>query len=556
MKFSISILTSEEKPQQRFEGRLLLLLTADAEDKTEEEKEPRTQMGHDFETQQGLMFGVNVDGVQPGHPVIIDADTLGCPLHSLDDIPPGEYNVQALLHRYETFQRSDGHVVNLPKDRGEGQKWNLAPGNLYSIPQKLTLDPKSQAIHPVVLDQCIEDFPEREDTRYIKHVRIQSARLTQFWGRPVYLEAILLLPEGYEEHPEARYPLMIYHGHHHRTFYTPVTFRETSPDAETEKLEDYDLTYQEYSYQFYKDWTGPKFPRVIIVTIQHANPYYDDSYAVNSANVGPYGDAITYELIPYIERHYRAIGEPWARTLYGGSTGGWEALAAQIFYPDEYNGAWANCPDPVDFRAYSIVNVYEHDNAYHVDHPWKRTPRPGKRNYLGEVLATVEEDNIRELVLGTRGRSGGQWDIWQAVFSPVDVDGYPQPIWDKRTGKIDHDVAEYWREHYDLCHILERDWETLGPKLEGKIHIYVGDMDNYYLNNAVYLMEKFLESTQDPYYDGEVKYGDRFEHCWSGDPDHPNEISRLTYNQRFVPRMVDYILATAPDGADVDSWQY
>ena len=219
---------------------------------------------------------------------------------------------------------------------------------------------------------------------------------------------------------------------------------------------------------------------MIIIEIQHANPYYDDSYAVNSANLGPYGDAITYELVPFIEKQFRGIGKGWARFMYGGSTGGWEALAAQIFYPDEYNGAWGACPDPIDFRAYTVVNIYEHKNAYYAEAPWKQMPRPGKRNYLGELAATIEEMNHMELALGTNSRSGGQWDIWQAVYSPVGKDGYPKPIWDKLTGKIDHSVAEYWREHYDLGHILKRDWKKLGPKLEGKLHIYVGEADNYY----------------------------------------------------------------------------
>jgi len=548
MKFAISF--SKELTDRPLDGRILLLLSTDFE------TEPRFQMGHDFHTQQGLIFGIDVENLEAGKQAMIDDSVLGCPVKSLADLPPQEYNVQAVLHIYETFHRSDGHVVKLPMDRGEGQKWHLAPGNIYSTPRKIKIDPATPDVCQIEMDKKIEDFSARKDTQYIKHVRIQSDLLTKFWGRPMHLEAILLLPQGYNEHPEARYPLMIYQGHHHRTFYTPVSFRETPPDPEAEGLEGYDLTYQEYSYQLYKDWTAPDFPRVIIVTIQHANPYYDDSYAVNSANLGPYGDALTYELIPYIEKNFRGIGQPWARTLYGGSTGGWESLAVQTFYPDEYNGAWGNCPDPIDFRAYTVVNIYEHKNAYHSDDEWKNTPRPGKRNYLGEVLATMEESNLRELVLGTNGRSGEQWDIWQAVYGPTGKDGYLKPIWDKLTGDIDHEVAEYWRENYDLRYILERDWETLGPKLEGKLHIYVGDMDNYYLNNAVYLMEAFLESTTDPYYNGEVKYGDRFEHCWSGDPDNPNEISRLTYNQRFIPKMVEHILKTAPDGADVTSWRY
>ncbi|MEK9138060.1 MAG: alpha/beta hydrolase-fold protein, partial [Bacteroidota bacterium] len=287
---------------------------------------------------------------------------------------------------------------------------------------------------------------------------------------------------------------------------------------------------------------SPKFPRFVIIEIQHANPYYDDSYAVNSANLGPYGDAIMYELIPFIEKRFRCIGQGWARFTYGGSTGGWEALAAQIFYPDEFNGCFAACPDPVDFRAYTIVNIYEHDNAYYLDSKWKRTPRPGKRNYLGEVSATLEELNHFELVLGTHGRSGQQWDIWQAVFSPVGGRGYPKPIWDKWTGKIDKTVAAYWRENYDMSYILSRDWTKLGPKLEGKIYIYCGDRDNFYLNNAVYA--------------GEVDYGDRAEHCWNGDHTRPNAISRLRYHQMYVDKIVDRMVKTAPAEADVSSWRY
>jgi len=158
--------------------------------------------------------------------------------------------------------------------------------------------------------------------------------------------------------------------------------------------------------------------------------------------------------------------------------------------------------------------------------------------------------------LGTRGRSGEQWDIWQAVYSPVDQDGYPKPIWDKMTGVIDHSVAEYWKENYDLRYILERDWKTLGPKLKGKIRIYVGDMDDFYLNNAVYLMEDFLEKTTDPSYDGHIEYGDRFGHCWSGDRGNTCFHAAFTYIQRFAPEMKKHILKTAPRGADTTSWRY
>ena len=295
---------------------------------------------------------------------------------------------------------------------------------------------------------------------------------------------------------------------------------------------------------------------MLIIQVQHANPYYDDSYAVNSASIGPYGDAITYELIPYIEETFRGLGEPWSRFLYGGSTGGWEAMAAQVFYPDDYNGAFAACPDPIDFRAFVSVDMYEDDNLYFDFGPMNTLARPERRDYLGHISVTMEDENHMELVLGTNSRSGGQYDIWEAVYSPMDEDGYPKRAWNKRTGEINRDVAEYWRDNYDLVHILKRDWETLGPKLEGKLHIYVGDMDNYYLNNAVYLAEDFLESTENPYYAGVVDYGDRAEHCWNGDHENPNAISRLRYNSMYVPRILERIEAAAPEGADLTSWRY
>ncbi|NTV81872.1 MAG: hypothetical protein HGA24_10685, partial [Candidatus Aminicenantes bacterium] len=549
-KFAVSF--PAERSKIPLDGRMLLLLS------TNDRAEPRFQISDGPATQ--LVFGVDVDGLAPGAEAVFDASVLGYPLRSLADLPGGEYSVQALLHRYETFRRSDGHVVKLPMDRGEGQRWNAAPGNLYSAPRKIVLDPGRTGTVRIVLDREIPPIAPPKDTRHIRHERIPSKLLTDFWGRPMHLGACLLLPEGFDEHPEARYPLVIFHGHFPHTF---GGFREEPPDPALEpdyserfRLEGYNRIQQEYAHAFYKEWTGKDFPRVILMEIQHANPYYDDSYAVNSANLGPYGDAIVRELIPHIEKKYRGLGKGWSRFLYGGSTGGWEALAAQIFYPDEFNGCYAACPDPIDFRAYTIVNIYEHRNAFFVDSPWKRTPRPALRNWLGEVGATLEETNLRELVLGSRARSGDQWDVWQAVFGPVGEDGYPKPIWDKLTGEIDREVAVHWKENYDLRYILERDWKTLGPKLAGKIHIYVGDMDNYYLNNAVYLMESFLESTKDPYYAGEVDYGDRAEHCWNGDQERPNAISRLRYHQMYIPRIVKRIEATAPPGADLKSWRY
>ncbi|HEY8187304.1 MAG TPA: alpha/beta hydrolase-fold protein [Pyrinomonadaceae bacterium] len=550
LSFSISF--PETSSREPIDGRILLLVS------TDNSKEPRFQISEDLNTQQ--VFGVDIDGLKPGQEVVVDSSAFGYPLSSLSDLKPGDYWVQVLLHRYETFKRSDGHTVKLPMDRGEGQQWNRAPGNLYSTPQKITVRPNDDRTIKITLDKVIPPIEAPKDTKYIKHVRMESKLLSRFWGRPMYLGANVLLPEGFDSHPNARYPLVIFHGHFPADF---GGFRETPADpnlkpdySERFHLAGYNKIQQEYAYKFYQEWTGPNFPRMIIIEMQHANPYYDDSYAVNSANLGPYGDAITYELVPFIEKQFRGLGKGWARFMYGGSTGGWEALAAQIFYPDEYNGAWGACPDPIDFRAYTVVNIYEHKNAYHAEAPWKLTPRPGKRNYLGELAATLQEMNYMELALGTNSRSGGQWDIWQAVYSPVGKDGYPKPIWDKMTGQIDSSVAEYWREHYDLGYILRRDWKKLGPKLEGKLHIYVGEADNYYLNDAVYLVDAFLKSTKDPYYGGEVDYEPRAEHCWNGDHTLPNAISRLRYHQFYAPKIVERILKSAPKGADLTSWRY
>ena len=533
------------------EGRVLLFLS---KNNTEE---PRFQTSDKSST--GFVFGIDINSKQSSE-TIVDNKAFGYPVTSIDQIPPGEYYAQALLHKYETFNLKTGHTVNLPMDRGEGQRWHSAPGNYYSKVKKISLDPTKRKSVKITLDQIIPEITPPIDTKYVKHIKIESKLLSDFWGRPMHLGAHVLLPEGFDDHPEARYPLMIFHGHFPKDF---GGFRTSSPDPDLEQdyserfqLEGYNRIVQEHEYQFYKDWTSKDFPRVVAIEIQHANPYYDDSYAVNSANLGPYGDAITYELIPYIEKQFRCIGEGWSRFLYGGSTGGWEALAAQVFYPDEYNGCYAACPDPIDFRAYCLVNIYKDENAYFSGPKHRKVERPGHRNYLGQVSASLRQMNYRELALGINSRSGEQWDIWQAVYSPMGPDGYPKPIWDKLTGEIDPEVAVYWKEKYDLRYILKRDWHFLGPKLEGKINIYCGDMDNYYLNNAVYLMEDFLESTKDPHYNGQVDYGDRAEHCWNGDHSRPNATSRLRYHQMFIKKAVERINISAPEDADLSSWRY
>ncbi|MBS9461792.1 hypothetical protein KIM67_05175 [Flagellimonas sp. 389] len=548
----ISVSFSNEASEKALDGRLLLMLS------TNDEKEPRFQINGALNTQ--LIFGVDVENMNPTEEFVFDDTVFGFPYASLNKVPPGEYNVQALLHTYETFNLATGHTVKLPMDNGEGQKWNRSPGNLYSEPFKIKIDENGIKNVNVVMDKVIPPIEEAKDTEWIKHIKIKSEKLSEFWGKDMYLGAHVLLPKGFDAHPEAKYPLMIFHGHFPSDF---GGFRTTPPDPNTKpeysarfNVESYNIVQQQEAYDFYQRWNEPDFPRFLIIEIQHPTPYYDDSYAVNSASQGPYGDAITHELIPYIEKEFRGMGEGWSRFLYGGSTGGWEALAVQVKYPEEYNGCFAACPDPIDFRAYCLTNIYEDTNAYYYESEHKQLEVPAHRDYLGQIQTTTKEYNHLELVLGTKSRSGQQWDIWEATYSPQGKDGYPERIWDKMTGEINPKVADYWRENFDLRHILERDWDKLGENLKGKIHIYCGDMDNYYLNNAVYLMEDFLENTTDPHYDGEVLYGDRAEHCWNGDPELPNHITRMRYNTMYVPKIMKRIAESAPKDADLTSWRY
>ena len=549
---SISIKLADSLTKKPVDGRLLLVFSKNFSG------EPRFQINDNPNTQQ--IFGVDIEGWQPNTTRMISVNAFGYPVEKLANIPNGEYNVQAVFHVYETFRRKDGHVVKLPMDRGEGQHWNQAPGNFYSVPVKINFNPKARILHNVILTKTIPPIKEPEDSKYIKHIKIQSKLLTEFWGRPMFLGAHILLPEGWDTHPNVKYPLAIFHGHFPSDF---GGWRTTPPDENLKpdtnarfNVIGYNKIVQQEAYNFYKLWTGPGFPRVIAIEIQHATPYYDDSYAVNSANLGPYGDAITFELIPEIEKRFRGIGQGWARFMYGGSTGGWEVLAAQVFYPDEYNGCYAACPDPIDFRHYTSFNIYEDKNAYYREGPFRKVLRPGHRNYLGHVSTTVRDMNHRELAIGTKSRSGDQFDIWEAVYSPVGKDGYPERIFDKYTGEINKKVAEHWKNNYDLVHIIQRDWPKIWNKLAGKIHLYVGDMDNYYLNNAVYTAEDMIRKLDNPKCNCEVDYGDRAEHCWNGDHENPNYISRLRYNTMYLPRILKRIQESAPPGADLKSWRY
>ncbi|HET8892069.1 MAG TPA: alpha/beta hydrolase-fold protein [Candidatus Angelobacter sp.] len=527
--FKITLPASQPQP---ITGRLFVII-ARAND-----PEPRLQVGSWRSRTE--MLAIDVQDLQPGQAATVDALTLGYPFKSVRELPAGDYYVQGLLNVYTRFQRSDGNTIWAHMDQWEGQQFNKSPGNLFTDAGHFHLDPLTGYEIRLNLDHKIPTPLPPGDTQYVKHVKIQSKLLTQFWGQPIYLGATVLLPYGYETHANAHYPVLYEQGHFNLR--APLGFATEQSPA--------DLPLREGRISgpdLYKRWTAAGFPRMIAVTLQHPTVYFDDSYAVNSANNGPYGDAIMNELIPYVEEHFRIIRQPYARVLSGGSTGGWESLALQVYHPDFFGGTWTFFPDPVDFTRYGIVDIYNDVSAFLVPGYDPPIPeRPAARTPEGQVDVTMRQMSQLEEVLGSHGRSGAQFEAWEAVYGPVGADGYPKPLWDKTTGKIDVTVANYMREHgYDLKDYLQNNWQTIGPKLVGKLHLYCGDMDNFYLNLAVYKLEDALNRLSNPRFGGSFEYGRPMKgHGWTP----LNQAQLLTV-------MANHITLNAPAGAD-KSWKY
>ena len=464
--------------------------------------EPRLQIGRFG----APLYGRDIEKLPPGKAVVIDGSDLGYPIESLNDFPAGDYFVQGFINVYSEFTRADGHVLWMHDDQWEGQRWDISPGNLKSAVQQVHLDPQAsggQSVKLLVSD-VIPPIAVPPDTEWVKRIKIQSPMLTKFWGRPVYLGATVLLPRDYARQT-IRYPVVYEQGHF--GVRPPFGFRTDPPTEEESKKAGEAGPYLRRGYDFYQAWIRDDFPRLIVVTFQHPNPYFDDSYAVNSVNVGPYGDSVMQELIPEIEKRFRTIEEPYARVLEGGSTGGWEALALQFFHPEFFGGTWAYCPDPVTFTNVEGINIYKDTNAFFKQYEWRREPTVNSFFTDERIILTSEQRNHMELVNGTHGRSGEQIDIWSAVFGPMGKDGYFEPLFDKRTGLINLEVAQYWKDHFDLLEYLKRNWTTLGPKLVDKVRIYIGTMDTYQLNVAVREMEEWMKTTENPHYDGFLEYG-------------------------------------------------
>lgn len=453
------------------------------------------------------LFGVDLEGLEAGAAAVVDERATGYPA-PLSELPPGDYHAQAVVNVYEEVHRADGHTLWLPMNDGTVEFFTTAAGNLHSDPVPVHVGDGGTV--RIEIGNVIPPRPPPEDTEWLKHVRIRSEMLTAFWGRPVYIHATVLLPKGYDEDPERRYPSLYTLGH-----YTPFQF--TTDSTGVRRVGEINpVTGLESGYDFQKAWTSDGFPRLIAISFQQATPYFPDSYSVNSANNGPYGDVIVGEVIPWLEERFRILREPDARILEGASTNGWQALALLLRNPDFFGGGWILQPDPIDFRSYQLVDIYEDENAFSVPVGTGTAERPFRRTVEGQVVWTVRQLSAFEDALGSRGRSGYQLEAWEAVYGPVGPDGYPVPLWDKRTGVIDRDVALYMREHgYDLRDHAERNWSVIGPKLAGKLHFFAGDMDDFYLNLAVYRFEEFARAAAAPESDATFTYGrPRKGHSW------------------------------------------
>jgi S-formylglutathione hydrolase FrmB len=481
-------------------GRIFLFVSRSAS------PEPRLQYGGLSETVP--FFGHDVTALRAGAPTVLDASADGYPLPTIGDLPPGDYSVQALANVYTRFPRADGHIIWAHNDQGEGQQFNRSPGNLISDVVHVHIDGHRAQTFALTLSKVIPPLTPPADTAMVKHVRIQSALLTQFWGAPIYLGASVLLPKDYDTQSQRRYATVYEQGH-----FTNGPAFGFSPDAKPEtpaqRERRLSRSNRESRYEFAQAWINGDIPPLVGVTFAHPTPYYDDSYAVNSANNGPYGDAIMTELIPYLEAHFRLIPEGRARFLIGGSTGGWEALALQIYHPDDFNGAWGLFPDPVDFHRFQVGNMYDDTSAFVTKrNDWITSEIPAQRTSDGNVFATMREESRLEFVLGSHGRSTEQFNAWDAAYGPVGADGYPGEMWDKHTGTINRSVISYMHDHgFDLEAYLEKSWSTIGPKLVGKLHLDVGDDDDFFLNLAVYRLQTFLDAQSAPAAHAVFNYG-------------------------------------------------
>lgn len=429
----------------------------------------------------------------------------GFPNITLNDLPAGSYSVQAFLNQYETVTRSDGSTVSVRFPCGDGAPPVDGYGTLKTPVQNVTVTGMAQTINLALsktepggnfngteIGGCSQgNYP---DTTFLKHIKIRSTALSDWWGRDMYIGANVLLPTGYDaSDASTRYPVIYSQGHW--------------PGGELAGTGSFYYPSDPY---FKKGWesgivpssNGTAVPAFIIVVFRHETPFYDDSYAVNTANIGPYGDAINDEMIPYLDSIFNTIAEPYARIQDGGSTGGWESAASLIFRPDLFGVTFSSYPDSLDFHRHQAIPLYTSRSAYYYNSNGSSIPsiRIHSDNGTEIVLASVAQENHWELTFGTSSRSFLQWDVWNAVFGVQGYNNYPLEPWDKVTGVIDHEAVEYWKP-MDLSNYITSNWDNeknLGVVLKNRIYIYVGTWDNYYLNEGVMKFEENVNGKGGP----------------------------------------------------------
>lgn len=392
-----------------------------------------------------------IERLAPGQSVDVDTDDLAYPA-PFSDLKPGDYQAQAVLdvgHTYNYSGRTEGDwesgVVALP---------NWSPG----------AGPEPQlALTETVPERALpKGTPEQEAAARLEVM--QSAALTKFWGRPVDVKAWVILPPGYNPHVKTRYPTVYWtHGFGGNLAYAKIS-----------------------GERIYQRMADHKMPPMIWVMLDESLPTGTHEFA-DSVNDGPWGQGLTREFIPYLEAKYRMDAKPSGRFLQGHSSGGWATLQLQVNYPRIFGGTWSTSPDPSDFHDFTGVDLYApHANVYHRP---DGTPYPLVRDH-GEVLATYEQFSRLEHVLGAYG---GQMASFNWVFSPRGKDGRPLPMFDWQTGDVHPDVVAYWRDHYDLAHICQADWAKRGRSLKGKIHVYVGTADTFYLDGSAHDFDHVLQ---------------------------------------------------------------
>lgn len=449
------------KPSVQPEGRLFLFISE------KERPEPRTVT---WPHSGNHIFAKNLKAFDGNISISASSDLVTTADFSLDDLADGTYYVQCLWDQDRKESRID------------------APGNMYSKVQKVDLDGDqtlelslSETIGPRTLTA----------NKFVKEITLTSDTLSAWWGKKMDVKASVLLPSGYYDHPNKKYPVR-YNVAGYGGRYTRVNYLMGNPSFATW-------------------WQSDDAPQIINVFLDGEGPF-GDSYQMDSENSGPYGYSLIHELIPYIEKEYHGKAMPAYRFVDGCSTGGWVSLALQVYYPDEFNGCWSYSPDAVEFENYQLINIYKDDNAYVNEFGLER---PVMRSTKGEPMMLLRDFIKYENVLGRTNSyvtSGGQFSAHTALYGPKGDDGLPKPLFDPQTGKIDKSVAEYWKK-YDIKLHLAQQWQELGPKLQGKIHIWMGDMDNFYLNMATRTLDDFLLQTENPTSDAEILFTPQAGHC-------------------------------------------